>query len=338
MSYKLMEKIQNVTKLKYLCITSTENWKSYPGSGRKWRNHLDIYGYDFSTTLLFESDDYDIFVEECIKISDLLDVANSEEYANAIPESGYDNRSGKCNFIIWWDAASEETKADVYKRRAISIKKNHWSTKEFNRLYVCTKISEKRREFFKNMNSDDLKVYMEKFNEGRRRFQEDKNSEKYLAYRRKLSESAIKRLAETPKEVLSSRARTQRLNTSPESAQRRKEKIQAVYATGKHDALFKQMSEDRMKTGNPNATIIYWEGQEYIKQDFLKFLRNNNISKVEALDLIEIGDNEHYYVKRTGMNKTYEILICPYCGVESGGKKPGPFKRWHFENCKHKKL
>jgi len=53
------------------------------------------------------------------------------------------------------------------------------------------------------------------------------------------------------------------LNTSPEVKQIRKEKIQAVYKSGKHDALYKRFKLERIGSGNPNAKSIEVDGVIY---------------------------------------------------------------------------
>lgn len=66
-----------------------------------------------------------------------------------------------------------------------------------------------------------------------------------------------------PYEILSERNRAARLNTSIESKERRKKKIQEVYKTGKHDALHERYSKERMGAGNPAAKSIEVDGVLY---------------------------------------------------------------------------
>lgn len=52
--YYLYVKTHNVTGLKYLGYTGSKDPFSYPGSGTRWRRHLNKYGYNYTTTILAE--------------------------------------------------------------------------------------------------------------------------------------------------------------------------------------------------------------------------------------------------------------------------------------------
>lgn len=86
---RLMIKTHNVTELKYLCVSTKDDYLNYPGSGVKWRNHLKHHGFNFSTVVLYESQvRNDIFKSMCLYYSRLYDVVNSDEWANLIMEDG----------------------------------------------------------------------------------------------------------------------------------------------------------------------------------------------------------------------------------------------------------
>lgn len=67
---RLMIKTHNVTELKYLCVSTKDDYLNYPGSGVKWRNHLKHHGFNFSTVVLYESRvRNDIYSNRCAYIT-----------------------------------------------------------------------------------------------------------------------------------------------------------------------------------------------------------------------------------------------------------------------------
>ncbi len=81
-------KTHRTTGLKYLGKTSSKNPYSYPGSGKRWRAHLDKHGYDFDTEILLESDDPIKIKEAGIYYSNTWNIVNDINWANLKPESG----------------------------------------------------------------------------------------------------------------------------------------------------------------------------------------------------------------------------------------------------------
>jgi hypothetical protein len=334
--YKLMLKTHNKTGKKYLCITKKDKWEEYPGSGAQWRKHCTKHGFDLSTDLLFTTDDYLEFVFVCIFYSIELDIVLSEEFANSIPEVGYDNHflnlTGKSNLELWWDYATDEMKKEVIRKRNKSISKNHF-TKNENRESTLKKISESNKLYWKNLSLDERKSSLENMWEGFRKFIDDKD-ENYETWKSNISKSLLKYHEDVDPKIISERNRKARLNTSPESKERRKKKIQANHATGKYQHIWDKMSEDRKGSGNPAAKNIMWMGVIYNKMNFEK-----EIGKIDSklvLENIEKRD-DCYFMFDVNDVKTYECLTCPHCLKSSEGKKPSTFKRWHFDNCKEKK-
>jgi hypothetical protein len=88
MKHKLMIKTHNQSGLKYLCYTRKENYKSYTGSGIDWINHLLIYGFDFSTELIYENENFEEFKKIAIQKSLEFDIVNSDKWANRKIEEG----------------------------------------------------------------------------------------------------------------------------------------------------------------------------------------------------------------------------------------------------------
>lgn len=88
-TYKLMIKVHRRTKLKYLCVTSKKNWKSYKGSGIYWKSHLKKYGSNIKTILIFESLSIEKISELGLFYSEKYNIVESDDWANLIPENGY---------------------------------------------------------------------------------------------------------------------------------------------------------------------------------------------------------------------------------------------------------
>lgn len=88
--YYLIIKTHKITGLKYLCKTTREDPYAYLGSGKYWKRHLKQHGRDIETTVLFSGNDLEEFKRQCADYSKKFDVANSEEWANLIEETGTD--------------------------------------------------------------------------------------------------------------------------------------------------------------------------------------------------------------------------------------------------------
>lgn len=84
----LYVKTHRKTGLKYLGKTSREDPYTYPGSGKRWRAHLDKHGYDFDTEILLESNDPVKIKNAGLEYSKMWNIVESVEWANLKPESG----------------------------------------------------------------------------------------------------------------------------------------------------------------------------------------------------------------------------------------------------------
>jgi hypothetical protein len=79
----------NVTGLKYFCKTSVldrVNW--YKGSGSRWTNHLNMHGRDVSVGVMGLYTDKQKCLEAALKFSIDHNIANSDEWANLVDETG----------------------------------------------------------------------------------------------------------------------------------------------------------------------------------------------------------------------------------------------------------
>ncbi len=86
--YYLYEKTHNVTGLKYLGYTQRDDYDSYQGSGTYWNLHIKKHGYDVTTELIRAcktKQELEAFGLFCSKV---LNVVQSEEWANLKEECG----------------------------------------------------------------------------------------------------------------------------------------------------------------------------------------------------------------------------------------------------------
>lgn len=83
----LYVKTHRKTGLKYLGKTVYKNPHTYPGSGKRWRAHLDKHGYDYDTEILFESESKEEIKEKGLYYSQLWDIVKSDEWANLKDEA-----------------------------------------------------------------------------------------------------------------------------------------------------------------------------------------------------------------------------------------------------------
>lgn len=385
-----MIKSHNVTGLKYLCITKRADWEDYTGSGGFWKNHLKIHGTDISTHLLFESDDYDEFVTMCYFCSDFYNVVESDEFANLVPEHGYNDRlpsQSKSNVELWWDIATDEMKSSVYAKRRdsllkcyselanpeygyqfkcdvdldidldiVAIKKIIWKFgyKNFDALCELREgvplidivneaseiLSELRRASALKFINENPEIVAEQRliqKEGMENFHNDKDSDVYKGWYAAVVTAIKDRWENMTEEDMLKFSKTisnARKNLSPEKREERKRKIREVYKTGKHDELFKKMSEDRMGTNNPYAKKVMWMGELWTKLEFEKMCKEFNFSQDHLNLMFSTRDDCMIMYDTTPV--VYEEVVCPHCGKTSGSKKPSSFKRWHFDNCKMK--
>lgn len=329
--YRLMIKTHNKTNLKYLCITKRIDWINYTGSGSQWIKHLKKHGFDFSTELIFQSEDYEEFLGVCLITSEKLNVALSNEFANIIPETGYENDNGYCNLELFWKYASEEVKQEIYKKRNDTLMSNgnHWSVSD-KRQDVIESISKANSKFFANLSLEERRLMTEKARAKALKVLEDKTSEKYILWKSKLSSALKEYYINAPREIISEKNRKARLNTSEESKAARKEKIQELYKSGKYDYIFKRYSEERKGIDNPAAKLITWMGIVYTKMKF-----ESEFGKIDSPDIKDCFDNRSDCFIMYTDDIEYSRTECPHCGKFTD-KKPSSFKRWHFDNCKKK--
>lgn len=115
--YYLLMLTHNDTGLKYLCKTTRDDWHKYYGSGVYWRAHLKKHGKNVKHQLIFQTEDFDLFKSVCIGSSALLDVVESEDWANLTEERGDNGIPGDLN-------PSKRPEVQEKQRRALKGNKN----------------------------------------------------------------------------------------------------------------------------------------------------------------------------------------------------------------------
>lgn len=103
----LMIQQHNETGLKYFHKSATRTPEEYKGSGKYWKRHLAKYGNDVTT--IWSGSFHEEEVEEfALFVSEELDIVNSANWANLIPENGLDGAPAG-------NVLSEETKNKISK-------------------------------------------------------------------------------------------------------------------------------------------------------------------------------------------------------------------------------
>lgn len=337
--FRLMIKKHNVTGLKYLCITKNSDWEKYPGSGVRWRKHLEKHGYNFSTELLFESEDYEEFVKICLYYSTYFNVALSEEFANAIPEMGYENYLGKeeNNLVSWWKYASDSMKQKVYAKRSDSIRYYHANLPPEEKRRISDKISESLIKNWKSKTLEERRKCMALLHEGMQRFFEERG-DNFEKWRENISKTAKRNWANKSEDEIAELGKKishARLNMSEEAKILRAKRFSENYNIEKHRLTFAKMGERRKGINNPAAVIVQWRGQV---RTLSSVVSSEGIPRKEILRILEDPGIEDCFIIRNTVQKDYEKITCPHCKKSTNGNKPSTFKRWHFDNCKHREL
>ena len=320
------------TQMKYLCVTIRKDYDRYTGSGKYWQRHLQEHGKHFKTTLLFSSDNEEEFNAQCLYYSELFDVVKNPNFANLVPELGTLQTK---NFEHYWNGLTDTEKRSIIDRRKVKQIANNWANKD-NADDIKRKISEKHRQNIKNMSDEERKLMTKAANAVFLEKWKDADFRKSVGAKVSVSlKKHYQNLSDEEKEKVSERNRQNRLNLSDEKKAQRKQKIQEVYATGKHYHLRERYSNERKGVNNPNAKVVLWYGEKIMFSEFKKYCKKNNISNDEIENIMSSEPNCKYLFDFTP--KTYDIIICPWCGKDSGGHNPAGLIRWHFDNCKLKK-
>ncbi len=262
--FKLMIKQHNKTKLKYLCITKREDHVKYTGSGTYWKAHLRKHGTDINTVVIFESDDYNTFEEECYRQSELLDVVNNEEFANQVPEHGYETGDTKSNVELWWECADEDVKREVIEKRSKSTSENHYAHGEC-RDEIYKKISDKNKvsnkAFYDSLTVDEFKKHTD--------VQRQKWKECYSTLTDEEKQLRSKNISNHMKnrevsDETCQRIRDAKLNRTAEEKERTANLVRESFKTSAKRAEYElRMKKERLGAKNPSAKSISIDGKIY---------------------------------------------------------------------------
>ena len=87
MTIYLYVKTHNKTGLKYLGKTTLDPY-TYKGSGKYWKRHIKLYGYDVTTEVIFETDCSLDLKNKGLYYSELWNIVEDSGWANLKPEAG----------------------------------------------------------------------------------------------------------------------------------------------------------------------------------------------------------------------------------------------------------
>lgn len=89
MTYYLYIKTHTKTGLQYLGQTAKEDYHLYTGSGKHWKRHIRVHGYDDVTTQIVAKCESIEDLQVCgLFFSKLFDVVKSKDWANLKEEKG----------------------------------------------------------------------------------------------------------------------------------------------------------------------------------------------------------------------------------------------------------
>jgi hypothetical protein len=83
-------KTHNVTGLKYFGKTGSADPYKYHGSGKYWKRHIAVHGYDVTTEIIGQFEDLQECSRIALKFSEDHQIATSDLWANFKAENGLD--------------------------------------------------------------------------------------------------------------------------------------------------------------------------------------------------------------------------------------------------------
>lgn len=128
-------KTHNKTGMKYFGKT-TKNPHTYKGSGKIWKRHIAKYGYDVTTEVVGQFLCQDECTAYALALSEELDIVNSPDYANLIPENGLDGAP--------IGSAGYRDFTDQQRIEATERSLNMWKCPEFKAM-IASRWTEQRR-------------------------------------------------------------------------------------------------------------------------------------------------------------------------------------------------
>lgn len=176
-------KTHNVTGLKYLGKTTRDPYK-YKGSGKRWTNHINKHGNDVTTEIIGSFNTNEELKQFSEKLSEELDVVDSNDWANLMPETGAGGNTSK--YIDY--TSINHSKGQTYEER-YGIKK----ALELKQLR-SKKLSETRKgKTYKQIHGDErAKLLRKKRSEDRSKYNTGRTHSS--STREKMSQRAIGRI------------------------------------------------------------------------------------------------------------------------------------------------
>lgn len=147
MSTRLYIKQHEITGLKYFGKTTRDPYE-YLGSGTIWTKHIKKHGKQYVKTLwVSEPFDDDVLLEEFATfMSEELDIVNSKQWANLVPENGISGGNLRSGAVL-----TEESK-DKIRQKAIGRVQSQ-ETKDKRALKLKGhKQTDKQKEAMRNYN------------------------------------------------------------------------------------------------------------------------------------------------------------------------------------------
>ena len=150
MTIYLYLKTHNVTGLKYLGKTISEDPYSYQGSGKYWKRHIEKHGYDVTTEILLKTNDKNELKKIGLYYSNLWNIVESKTFANIIEESGDGGA------MPWTESSRKKLSKSVKGKKIkntenmkiaqqknsnlLSLKTKEWLSKEENYKKRCEQL------------------------------------------------------------------------------------------------------------------------------------------------------------------------------------------------------
>lgn len=154
--------------------------------------------------------------------------------------------------------------------------------------------------YWSNFSLEERRDKLRNFHAGRDKFLSEKG-ESYDIWCAYLSQIQKKRFENIDFELEKERGRkisVSRLNSTIQTKEERKRKIQMVYNTGKHNALWERYSNERQGSNNPAAKKIMWNGLLYTKLQFEKDIGDINDPTILKKSSVKIVIVKYYSQRR----------------------------------------
>lgn len=344
MTYKLMIKQHYETGIQYLCVTKRKNWKDYKGSGKRWKNLLTAHPQRILTMLVYTDNDVSRFDEMCRFWSDDLDVVNNENFANLVPEYGYEGNVN--NFAQYYTQLNEADRISFVERRTASIR-SFYNTPE-------GELSKIRRKETQTEIMSDLSARKNISDKMTAWYADPANAE--INARRNIAISIGNANPETKKKKSDAQKEnwkdpvfreqqqkaisSGRLAMQQEAKQLRSERVAVAFQQSEsRQSFISNMKVDRLGNNNPNAIEIIWDGLHFSTfKDFNQYVKTHGMNLRTCREILkqDKDPNRRRILKSSKKEKQITMLTCMYCDKISMQAHSSAFNRWHNNNCKHK--